>query len=108
MGRNCPLHNIQPVGAKLKLKALISPRNGVVIGAISCLGSGTGGPAHGPSRTGPAEHGAKRGQLRGGNTPLIAMHQFIVNVGCMLSWACPLPAAPTAAGLRVVPCAVVV
>jgi hypothetical protein len=28
MGKNCPLHNAQPFGAKAKLMILISDRNG--------------------------------------------------------------------------------
>jgi hypothetical protein len=32
MGNNCPLHTAQPFGAKLKLKILISERNGSGMG----------------------------------------------------------------------------
>jgi hypothetical protein len=54
------------VGAKLKLKALISPRNGFVIDTISLLWRETGIPGSPPPGRGRGRHDPVLAQFRAG------------------------------------------
>src|SRR5690348_13590022 len=88
MGRSCPLHIAQPLGAKLNDTILISPRNGVAAMVATP-------PVYGLDR----RDGACAHHGRAGKTPCSAIQKLSTRLGIMLLCGRLLPATLVDSGL---------